>query len=513
MEGQAGSERRHSNSCISTHVVCVQCHILCVGVGRLWVRQIMVDGSHFSHQSLKSGRKSFRIRWHHLYFLFALFTVVVIAFSLRVHDETLRSFSQLIAETYALDEQSKWFQLAEQRILELNAPGNDLFRVESTDEYEEQVRHFDTAMRNMTAVLDGAGRLGLDAEALRAEVAGIVEPAQELIDIFAPLADRDIDSESRHTMFVRGGPVMARMDNAQHAALRALGRLSAQNAAGRHHLLHQHEAALQSRIALQRYFIAAVVVILFGMFVFGRRIQQTQLALEAERRQVAEERRERLAAIGELCSSVAHGIRNPLAAIRSSAELTLELGEMDMLSRERMQDILAEGKRLGDRVNGLLNIAKASQEEFKPVCLNDVLLAASRDLQAAAADRGIRIDCTTPQQRLSTRGDRARLEQAVIELLSNAMDHSQPGDSIGMALSGPDDGDVATISVTDRGPGVPDAIRENIFDLFFTTKPSGTGIGLATVKRVSKLHGGEIDLDLRCTTGAKFCLRLPLCRD
>lgn len=463
--------------------------------------------------SLEQRRRPLRIRWYHLYFVFAVFTVVVIVFSLRAHDETLDSFKSLIKDTYDLDEQSNWLQLAQQRILELNAPGNDLFRVDTPEGYHEQVRRFETAMRNMETVLDTAEARGLDAAALRTEVAGIEEPAREIIAMFAKLADPEIEVEARHDMLVRGGPVMARMDSAQHAALRALGRLSAQNASGRHRLLHQHEAALQSRIVGQYYFVAAIVVILFGTLVFGRRIQQTQLALELERRRLVEERRERLAAIGELCSSVAHGIRNPLAAIRSSAELTLELGEMDMLSRERMQDILAEGKRLGDRVNGLLNIAKASQDGFKLVCLNDVLHAATRELQALAAQRGIRIECMTPQQRLSTRGDRPRLEQAVIELLSNAMDYSQPGDGISIALSGPDEGDVATISVTDRGPGVPEAIRDNIFDLFFTTKPSGTGIGLATVKRVTKLHGGEVDLDRRCVSGAKFAMRLPLCRE
>ena len=300
------------------------------------------------------------------------------------------------------------------------------------------------------------------------------------------------------------------MDEQQHLALRALAVLIAQNAADRYGLLQGHEAALQDRLNSERYFLAAVVLILVGVLAFGRRLQQADRALQEVKQRVREERRERLAAIGELCSSVAHGIHNPLASIRSSADLTLELGTMDDHSRQRLNDILDEGRRLGDRVSGLLSMARVNTESFQSVNLSEVVLSAANELRTEFAKRGLSIAPDVADLEIIVFGDRRQLEQVVIELLSNAMDHSEANSEVRVTCEALPTRGRAIIRVENRGPGIPSEVKSRIFDLFFTTKPSGTGIGLATVKRSARLHGGDVTMSSTADAGTRFEVWLPL---
>ncbi|MFQ5411243.1 MAG: PAS domain-containing sensor histidine kinase, partial [Phycisphaerae bacterium] len=304
------------------------------------------------------------------------------------------------------------------------------------------------------------------------------------------------------------GPKMAEMDHQQHEALGALGLLVARNAQARSHLLDTYQKDLRKRLDYERYFIAAVILILVGVLAFGRKLQQAERALIQERRRVEEERRERLAAIGELCSSVAHGIRNPLAAIRSSAQLTLELGRTDDESQQRLRDIMQEGERLGERVNGLLSMARTNAEAFESVDFSGIVAMAVRELRPELDRLGLQVKQSIEDPSITVHGDRRQLEQIVIELLSNAMDHSQSGDQVRVSLQR--FGNMAVLVVEDQGPGVPGAVQDRIFDLFFTTRPEGTGIGLATVKRIARLHGGDVRLTTSSPVGGRFEVTLPI---
>ncbi|HVP10503.1 MAG TPA: HAMP domain-containing sensor histidine kinase [Phycisphaerae bacterium] len=451
-----------------------------------------------------------RIRWYHFYFGLAAFDVIVILVSLHLHNRTLDNVSQLVAAATHLDEQSRWLQLAQQRILDLDAPGNDLFRCVSTQDYQHQRHRFQRGTANMLETLDSAPALGLDAGLLRTRVEAMDRVAENLFTIFEPMSSGAITDRERSDILERAGPVMAQMDSAQYETLRALGSLSAQNAAERGALLQAYEADLQRRVLSERYFIAAVILILVGVLALGRRVQQADRALEEQRRRVLEERRERLAAIGELCSSVAHGIRNPLAAIRSSAELSLELGQLDEPSRQRMQDIVTEGRRLGDRVSGLLSMARATADAFELVNLNEIVSGAAAGLRPEFARLEVKLDEAIPDQPIVVHGDQRQLGQLFVELLSNAMEYSKPGDAVRLAAGGPDSRGRATIIVEDQGPGVAPEVRPRVFDLFFTTKANGTGIGLATVKRIARLHGGDVEVGSSPMGGTKFVVSLPV---
>jgi signal transduction histidine kinase len=451
-----------------------------------------------------------RIRWYHFYFGLAAFDVIVILVSLQLHSRTFDGVAQLVGAANHLDEQSRWLQLAQQRILDVGVPGNDLFRGAAPPDYQLQRERFRQGTANMQATLDSAASVGLDAGLLRTRADDMHKTAESLFAAFEPLSAASLTETQRGDILERAGPLMAQMDNTQYETLRALGSLSARNAAERGGLLQTYEADLQGRVLYERYFIAAVVLILVGVLGLGRRLQQADRALEEQRRCVLEERRERLVAIGELCSSVAHGIRNPLAAIRSSAELSLELGRLDDQSRERLQDIVTEGRRLGDRVSGLLDMARVNASAFEVLDLSEVVLAAAGELRSELTRSGLVLDQALPDCPVLIQGDQRQLGQLVIELLSNAMEHSKPGDVIRLASGGPDSQGLATIVMEDQGPGVAPEVRPRVFDLFFTTKPNGTGIGLAAVKRIARLHGGDVELTGSSSGGAKFVVSLPV---
>ncbi len=462
--------------------------------------------AHMGHfPGIGQGRMS-RIRWYHIFFVLSVIDAGAVVVSLEWHRQTLSSVDRLIERSVRLDEQSRWLRRVEQGIIELGEPGNDLFESNRLD--AECVR-YEAAQARMRRTIADAGRNGMDAETLRKAIGSMELSTEQIFSIFQDYSAPDIDVSEQHALLQSAARSMAQLDQHHVQAMRVLGLMTARCAAERDELLHRHEYELQNRVAIERYFIACVVVILVGLLYFGRRMRQTTLSLEAERRRAEEERRERLASIGELCSSVAHGIRNPLAAIRSSAQLSLEQGQIGAEGRERLTDILDEAQRLGDRVTGLLNMARINSATFSVLNLEEVTRSAVRELQPEMRRLGLSVDVAIPREQIELRGDRRQLEQAIIELLSNAMEHSPAGGTVGVRCEPPNGDGRARISIEDEGPGVPVEVRPRIFDLFFTTKPSGTGIGLATVKRIARLHEGDVALESTAGGGARFVVSLP----
>lgn len=447
-----------------------------------------------------------RIRWYHVCFLLALFDVAVILLSLQVHTGTMSDAERLIDRARRHGEQSRWLQRAEERVVRLNAPGNELF---ANEDFDLCARRYAFEKEKMLDILE-EGRVIKGLGPLpEEEIREMIADADKLFAIYRPVAPLPIDDPARDQATLSAGEVMARMDAAQHEALRKLGLIQSVSDAVRDELLQTHQRDLERRARDERYLIAAVIVILVGILAFGRKLYEAERNLQEERRRLEEARRERLAAIGELCSSVAHGIRNPLAGIRSSAQLTLELGQLDGASKNRLQDILEEGRRLGDRVTGLLALAKATADRFADVSLNQVVRCATDGLRSELADRGVSLELDLPEGDVHVRGDQHQLEQIVIELVSNAMDHSSSGGRIHVTCHRPHANGRVQIAVQDDGPGVSDDLRKSLFDLFMTTKASGTGIGLATVRRYARLHGGDVDL-APSDRGARFVVSLPV---
>ncbi len=425
--------------------------------------------------------------------------------SLELHHSAYQSTGRLLEAATRLDEKPRWFKRVEQCILELNAPGNDIF---ASNDVPYERNRIASAQSQLNEVLKTGGIREVDLRALQIRIDSMLAAARKIFDHFENMQKPGLSAEEQQRQLVSAARAMARMDEEQLAAFREVGIISDRTRAEQRNIFDEHEANYQAGMYRERYFIAASVVLLFGLLWFGYRLQKADVALEAERQRVKEEQQGRLAAVGELCSSVAHGIRNPLAAIRSSTELTLEMGRLDENSRSRLEDILSEGERLADRVTGLLGIAKVSAAGFKTLRLQEVVNSALREVEPEVRRKGLSLEQRSVGSTIAIRGDRLQLEQLVIELVSNAMEHSSSGQSIEVRCDRPVGNGTAEIIVQDSGEGVPKEAKARLFDLFYTTKPHGTGIGLATVKRIARLHGGDVVL-ADSSRGAKFVVSIP----
>jgi len=448
-----------------------------------------------------------RFRWRHAVFLLASAVAIVVLVSLEMHRRTLESVARLIESSERMDEHLRRCKRIEQCILELNAPASDVLGAVSLPREQERFR---LANERLQQAVDAAADNELPLDAVKKRIDTMAAGVRVVFSKLAELQDPRLSAEARADALADASSAMLRRDREQLQAMREMSVLSDRVRANHNNVLDGHEAGLQTRLRYERYFIAAVVALLAGVIWFGLRLESVDRALHEERHRAAQERRERLAAIGELCSGVAHGFRNPLAAIRSSAQLTLELGQLDDASRSRLDDILSESGRLGDRVNGLLSLARASSEAFESVPLQEVVAAAIRSVEPEGRRLGLNVQQHLDARDIVLSGDRRQLEQLVIELLSNALERTPRGGTISVQCARPRDNGSAEISVKDDGPGIPPEIRERVFDLFFTTKPGGTGIGLASVMRIARLHGGRAYLDAAETGGARFVVLLPV---
>jgi signal transduction histidine kinase len=211
----------------------------------------------------------------------------------------------------------------------------------------------------------------------------------------------------------------------------------------------------------------------------------------------------RLAAISRLTGGVAHEIKNPLNAIA----LHLEVLKSRLDGQQPEIDVIAgEIKRLDTVVKTFLNFNKPIQLQTHPIDLNQlveqIFALVSRDAEAKHVQLDSKLDA-----RLLINGDPDLLKQAILNVVINGLEAMQDGGSLTARTSS--DGDECQLSITDAGPGIPLEIRDRIFNLYFTTKEQGTGIGLATTFRVVQLHSGTIDFVSEPGKGTTFRMRFP----
>ena len=222
---------------------------------------------------------------------------------------------------------------------------------------------------------------------------------------------------------------------------------------------------------------------------------------------------ERLAAVGELASAVAHGIRNPLAGIRTSAEVARdELGEHDGDLRENLDEIIGEADRLETRVRTILDFTRPLALDPVPGDLG-AFLRRFADGFLPRLPAGIHLDVEVDPKLPAVAFDAKALGEVVETIAVNAVEAMRGTGAIHVraALEVRDGaGMEAVVSVTDTGPGLDAEARRRVFDLFYTTKSSGTGVGLAMAKRLVERQGGTIAVDSTPGAGATFRVRLRL---
>ena len=218
---------------------------------------------------------------------------------------------------------------------------------------------------------------------------------------------------------------------------------------------------------------------------------------------------DRLSAISSLTKGVAHEVKNPLNAILMHVELArykLSHGDYDL--EPQMDVISTEIVRLDRVVKTFLDFTRPVQLNVSEVKLREFMeeIAALARPQAEAA--GIQIVEKTEVEDAVIAADVDLLKQAVLNIVVNAIEAMPNGGTL--SLEAGFRGDDAEIRISDTGPGIPADVRERIYDLYFTTKQHGSGIGLAMTYRILQLHDGTIDFTSGPEQGTTFSLRLPM---
>ncbi|MBL1218820.1 MAG: two-component sensor histidine kinase [Planctomycetes bacterium] len=254
--------------------------------------------------------------------------------------------------------------------------------------------------------------------------------------------------------------------------------------------------------------------------------------LARQRRQLTRMQRraadaERLAELGRMTSGLAHEIKNPLSTIGLNAQLLsedLEDAELDDSEKSRLirriDSLRREVDRLGGILTDFLQFAGRIHLDTEPHDVNRIVDELADFFLPQAQQAGVRLTVLPASTPALARVDTSLLKQALLNLLINGVhalesnrDPSTPKELMlrveRPAAAGADDESSVVINVTDTGPGIDPEKAKDIFLPYYTTKASGSGLGLPTTRRIIEEHGGQIDVHTEPGRGTSFVIRLP----
>lgn len=226
-------------------------------------------------------------------------------------------------------------------------------------------------------------------------------------------------------------------------------------------------------------------------------------ALEAERRRL-----DRLAALGEMSAVVAHEIRNPVAGIAAGVEYLSKSIPEGSPHKEDVTMILGEIERVNRILEDILSVARPFLLKLTTEAVPDILEHVLHRYQTSIENKAIQVIRGYAPSLPRAQVDRARMEQALTNLVLNAVEAMPGGGTLSVGLNADDRW--LGITVSDTGPGIPLEVQRRIFEPFFTTKTRGTGLGLAVARRVIEEHGGTIQVASELGMGTTFTIQLPL---
>lgn len=235
----------------------------------------------------------------------------------------------------------------------------------------------------------------------------------------------------------------------------------------------------------------------------------TQLRAAYEELQQTQEQllqAEKLSTIGTLATSLAHDMANIVAPL---GPITYRLQREGRLEPREQEIAVTQVQRLNTLIRRLMSFARPQRTERSPVRPEELVRSAVAMVETEARHRHVALVTEVPEDLPTVLGDRAQLEQALLNLLINALEACSEGCTVKVTAGV--DGEDLTIAVSDDGPGIPIQTQERLFQPFFTTKPQGTGLGLYSARRiVQEEHGGVLDLDSRPGQGTTVTIRLPI---
>ncbi len=258
----------------------------------------------------------------------------------------------------------------------------------------------------------------------------------------------------------------------------------------------------------------------------GNSLHVLAVSIDATRRKAAEmeaKRREselahlsRVAMLGELSGSLAHELNQPLTAILSNAQagqrfLSQDGGNLEEL-RAILADIVEEDKRAGEVIRRLRLLLKKGEINLQSLDVTEVVADVLKLMRSDLVNRDVSVKPEIPADLPSVRGDRVQLQQVLVNLIINACDAMSGTETAERRLllaAEPAPPDGVRVSVSDRGPGIPPAELERVFEPFVTSKAHGLGLGLVVCRTIVAAHGGRLWASNNSEGGATFHFVLP----
>jgi len=231
----------------------------------------------------------------------------------------------------------------------------------------------------------------------------------------------------------------------------------------------------------------------------ARARRRAELDAQRSRQEVAQMARR--SSMGELASALAHQLNQPLAALMANAQATQRLIESSAPAvelHEGLDDIVQDCRRASDVVQRVRDMVAPSKVQMAPLDLADVVREVAMLLASDTLIRRVRLALEFGDDGARIRGDRVLLQQAVLNVIVNAIDavaDLRESDRVVTVWTGPGGDNHARIRVRDQGPGLPPGYEAQVFEPFFSTKSTGLGMGLAIARSIVESHGGTIHLE------------------
>ncbi|WP_372521841.1 PAS domain S-box protein [Sulfuricaulis sp.] len=245
--------------------------------------------------------------------------------------------------------------------------------------------------------------------------------------------------------------------------------------------------------------------------------ERRQAELEMARQRTELSHITRVSMMGELTSSLAHELNQPLTAILSNVQTVIRLLDgpvPDMMEiREILGDIVTDDQRAGEIIRGLRSLLKKSELKFEALDLNSVILEVIGLIRSDALIKHVAVALRLTPDIPNVRGDRIQLQQLMLNLAINALDAMRdiPASERRLDIATTQiDARAVQIAVQDSGVGIPPDRLEKVFDPFFTDKPQGMGMGLAICRSIARMHDGRIWAANNTGRGATFRFIFPI---
>jgi len=236
-------------------------------------------------------------------------------------------------------------------------------------------------------------------------------------------------------------------------------------------------------------------------------LDNARLSHRLRRSEAVLERANRLSSLGTLAGGIAHEIRNPLVAVKTFLDLLPErLHDAAFVANFRTLS-LSELQRVTKLISDLLSLGKSPTAGRSLVAVGETLEPVMRLMESTSRKRGVELIEVFAPDLPTIWADADQLKQIALNLLLNAIEMSPPGGKVRLEIGVAEE--TVVLEVHDEGPGIPRSQLENIFLPFYTTKDTGTGLGLAMVHQMVVEHGGEISVDSTPGRGTVFRVTFP----